>query len=329
MRIGLALPQYDYSVAGESPLRWETVAEYARTAARSGFHSLWLSDHLFLDLAKYGGPPARAEAFDPIVTLAALAGVVSGPRLGTLVMCEALRPASVLAKSLASLDVACGGRLDVGVGAGWYAPEYEAIGMALPAPGVRLARLRETILVLRALLGGGPATFAGEYQSVAGAVNQPPALQSSRPPIMVGGRGDRLLRLVAELADGWNTCWAYTPDEYAARLTVLDQACAEVGRDPATVTRSLGLYALAGEGPADLDRRYRRLVDVTPPGVLDDVPLAEWRRGRLVGTVAEVREQRDRWADLGVDELIVGVGAVPFAVTGLDDVELLGAALGG
>jgi alkanesulfonate monooxygenase SsuD/methylene tetrahydromethanopterin reductase-like flavin-dependent oxidoreductase (luciferase family) len=146
---------------------------------------------------------------------------------------------------------------------------------------------------------------------------------------MVGGRGDRLLRLVAELADGWNTCWAYTPDEYAARLTVLDQACAEVGRDPATVTRSLGLYALAGEGPADLDRRYRRLVDVTPPGVLDDVPLAEWRRGRLVGTVAEVREQRDRWADLGVDELIVGVGAVPFAVTGLDDVELLGAALGG
>jgi alkanesulfonate monooxygenase SsuD/methylene tetrahydromethanopterin reductase-like flavin-dependent oxidoreductase (luciferase family) len=63
--------------------------------------------------------------------------------------------------------------------------------------------------------------------------------------------------------------------------------------------------------------------------VLDDVPLAEWRRGRLVGTVAEVREQRDRWADLGVDELIVGVGAVPFAVTGLDDVELLGAALGG
>jgi probable F420-dependent oxidoreductase len=329
MRIGLALPQYDYSVAGESPLHWETVAEYARTAERAGFDSLWLSDHLFLDLAKYGGPPDRAGAFDPIVTLAALAGVVTRPRLGTLVVCEALRPASVLAKSLASLDVACGGRLDIGVGAGWYAPEYAAIGMELPAPGVRLARLRETILVLRALLGGGPATVHGEFHSVAGAVNQPAALQWPHPPIVVGGRGDRLLRLVAEIADGWNTCWALTPDEYAARLVVLERACAEVGRDPSTVTRSLGLYALAGEDPADLDRRYRRLVERTPAGVVDDVPLAAWRRGRLVGTVDEIREQRDCWAALGVAELIVGVGAVPFAVTSPDDVELLGVALGG
>jgi probable F420-dependent oxidoreductase len=328
MRIGLALPQYDYSVAGESPLRWETVVEYAQTAERAGFDSLWLSDHLFLDLSKYGGPPDRTAGFDPVVTLAALAGVVTRPRLGTLVLCEALRPASVLAKSLASLDVACGGRLDVGVGAGWYAPEYEAIGMELPAPGVRLARLRETILVLRALLGGGPATVNGEFHSVTDAVNQPAALQAPHPPIVVGGRGDRLLRVVAELADGWNTCWALTHDEYAARLTVLDRACAAVGRDPSTVTRSLGLYALAGEDRADLDRRYRRLVERTPPGVVDDVPLADWRRGRLVGTVDEIREQRDRWAAMGVDELIVGVGAVPFAVTGLDDVELLGATLG-
>ncbi len=180
--------------------------------------------------------------------------------------------------------------------------------------------------MLRALLGGGPATFAGEYQSVAGAVNLPAALQSPMP-IMVGGRGDRLLRVVAELADGWNTCWALTHDEYAQRLAELDRACAEFDRDPATVTRSLGLYALAGEDDADLARRFARLVERTPPGVLRDVTLDDWRRGRLVGTVAEVREQRDRWGELGVDELIVGVGAVPFAVSALDDVELLGHAL--
>ena len=83
-------------------------------------------------------------------------------RLGTLVLCEALRPAAVLAKSLASLDRACGGRLDVGIGAGWYEPEYEAIGMAMPTPRDRLARLRESITVLRGLLGGGPCTFEGD-----------------------------------------------------------------------------------------------------------------------------------------------------------------------
>jgi probable F420-dependent oxidoreductase len=329
MRVGLALPQYDYSVAGESPLRWDTVVEYAVTAERAGYDSLWLSDHLFLDLAKYGGPPARSGTFDPIVTLAALAGVVTRPRLGTLVLCEALRPASVLAKSLAGLDRVCGGRLDVGIGAGWYEPEYEAIGMEMPAPGVRLARLREAIEVLRGLLGGGPFTFDGKYHAADHAVNEPAALQQPTPPIIVGGKGDRLLSLVAELADGWNTCWAWTPEAYSERLAVLDRACAAVGRDPGSVTLSLGLYALGGEDDADLARRFERLRALSPPGVLDAVTLEEWRAGRLVGTVEQLREQKARWEVLGVETLIVGPGAVPFAVTTLDDVELLGRALCG
>jgi len=327
MKLGLALPQYDYSVAGESPLRYETIVEYARTAERAGFDSLWLSDHLFLDLAKYGGPREPAALFDPVVTFAALAREVTRPRFGTLVLLEALRPATVLAKSLAGLDVVCGGRLDVGVGAGWYEPEYEAIGMTMPGPGERLARLREAIVVLRGLLGGGPCTVDGEYHRADGAVNQPAAVQTPHPPIIVGGKGDRLLRLVAELADGWNTCWAWTPDDYAARAAVLDRACVDVGRDPTTVHRSLGLYALVGEDAADLARRFDRLVELTPPGVLRDVTLDQWRKGRLVGTVEELREQRERWAALGVGELIVGSGAVPFQVTTLDDVELLGEAL--
>src|SRR5262245_43965379 len=122
MRLGLALPQYDFSVAGEKPLRWSTVTEWARAAQAAGFDSLWLSDHLFFDVEKYGGPPDRETLLDPIVAIAALAREVTDVRLGTLVLCEALRPAAVLAKSLASLDRVCGGRLDVGIGAGWYEP---------------------------------------------------------------------------------------------------------------------------------------------------------------------------------------------------------------
>ena len=138
MKLGLALPQYDYSVAGENPLQFTTIVDYARAAEAAGFDSVWLSDHLFLDLAKYGGPSDRFGCYEPLVTLGALAREVDRVRLGTLVMCEALRPASVLAKSLATVDRVSGGRLDVGLGAGWYEPEYEAIDMKLPRPGERL-----------------------------------------------------------------------------------------------------------------------------------------------------------------------------------------------
>jgi probable F420-dependent oxidoreductase len=329
VRIGLALPQYDYSIAGESPLRWESVVEFAVAAERAGYDSLWVSDHLFLDLAKYGGPPDRQGAFDPIVTLAALAGVVRRVRLGTLVLCEALRPAAVLAKSLASLDRICDGRLDVGIGAGWYEPEYTAIGMAMPGPGERLARLGEAVEVVRGLLGGGPCTFDGRYHRAFHAHNDPPARQRPTPPIIVGGKGDRLLSLVAKHADGWNTCWSWTPAAYRERVEVLARACEAVHRDPATVTRSLGLYALCGHDERDLERRFERLRASTPPGVLDATTLDQWRVGRLVGTVEQVREQVAGWADLGVETLIVGVGAVPFAVTTVDDVELLAEAVRG
>ncbi|HEY3670559.1 MAG TPA: LLM class flavin-dependent oxidoreductase, partial [Acidimicrobiia bacterium] len=87
MRLGLALPQYDYSIAGESPLPWARVVEWARAAETAGFDSLWLSDHLFLDVEKDGGPPDREGCLDPIVALAALAGEVTRVRLGTLVLC--------------------------------------------------------------------------------------------------------------------------------------------------------------------------------------------------------------------------------------------------
>ena len=322
MRVGVALPQYDYSVAHDQPLTFATVLEYARVAERAGADSVWLSDHLFLDIAKYGGPSDRAACFDPIVTLAALARAVPRVRLGTLVLLEALRPASVLAKSLSSLDRVSGGRLDIGLGAGWYEPEYEVIGMTMPAPGERLDRLVDAVTVVNGLLGGGPLSHDGRFHRADGARNLPAALQTPRPRVFVGGKGDRLLRVVAEHADGWNTCWVWTTDEYRERLAVLGQACERVGRDPATVWRTLGLYALCGENERDLARRFDRLQQLSPPGVLD-IDLEEFRKGRLVGTVAEVQEQVGEWSELGVDTLIVGAGAVPFQVSTPDDVELL------
>ncbi|HZQ78357.1 MAG TPA: TIGR03619 family F420-dependent LLM class oxidoreductase [Acidimicrobiia bacterium] len=328
MRFGLALPHYDFSIPGESPLRFETIAATARAAEDLGFDSLWVSDHVSLSIERYGGPAGEQFAYEPLTTLAALAGVVARPRLGTLVLCEALRPAGVLAKTLATLDRLCGGRLEIGIGAGWYGPDYEAAGLAVPPPGERLARLREALSVLRALLPGGPATFDGRAHRVSEATNRPPALQSPRPPIIVGGKGDRLLRLVADLADGWNTCWIWTPEAYRERLDVLARACEAAGRDPSTVRRTLGLYALAGEDERDLAARYRRMQAAAPGGMLDRVPLEQWRTGRLVGTVDQLTEQAATWEELGVAELIASAGPLPFSVGAADDLELLAAALG-
>jgi probable F420-dependent oxidoreductase len=327
VQFGLALPHYDFSIPGESPLRFETIVDHARVAEALGFDSLWVSDHVSLSIERYGGPPGEYFAYEPLTTLAALAGVTTRPRLGTLVLAEVLRPAGVLAKALATLDRLCGGRLDIGIGAGWYAPDYEAVGLSLPSPGERLGRLREALAVLDALLPGGPATLDGKAHLVREATNLPAALQEPRPPIFVGGKGDRLLRLAAEMADGWNTCWAWKPDDYRSRLDVLHRACEAVGRDLASVRRTLGLYGLAGEDEGDLAARYERMQAEAPGGMLDRVPLDEWRVGRLVGTPAQLAEQVAGWAALGVAELIVSAGPLPFSVSGRDDLDVLAGAL--
>jgi alkanesulfonate monooxygenase SsuD/methylene tetrahydromethanopterin reductase-like flavin-dependent oxidoreductase (luciferase family) len=285
-----------------------------------------VSDHLFLDIEKYGGGPGEYGAFDPIVTIAALARTVTTARLGTLVLCEALRPATVLAKALATLDQICGGRLDIGIGAGWYEPEYEAIGMKLPPPAERLERLEEALDVLAGLLGGGPFSYDGRFQHAVAAPNRPAAAQAPRPPLWIGGKGNRLLRLVAERADGWNTCWVWTPDDYRDRLAALERACARAGRDPSTVRRSLGLSTLVGADERDLDTRFRRNQDLAPNRMLAATTVDEFRTGRLVGTVEQVADQLHQWADLGVETLIVSLGPLPFSLYAGDDLELVAAA---
>src|SRR3954465_1550480 len=143
MDVGLALPQFDFSIPGERPLRWKTTCAWAKKAEALGFGSVWLADHLFWDVKKYGGPDETFDVYDPIAGLAAIARLTREVRLGILVASVPLRPPSVLAKALATLDVVSGGRLIAGLGAGNYEPELDAAGVGMEPAPVRLARVEE------------------------------------------------------------------------------------------------------------------------------------------------------------------------------------------
>ena len=296
MQIGLALPQYDY----DGPLPWSSVVETAERAEALGFASVWLADHLFLGVEKYGGPPGGRFGLDPIVALGALARRTCTIDLGVLVLCAQLRPPKLLVRQLETLQDLAGGRLIPGAGAGWYEPEYAAAGVPFERPAVRLRQLADLL------------DLFDEWGL----------------PRLAGGKGDRFLsEVVVGHADAWNTVWAWTPEAYEERVTFLDAAARRAGRDPMTIERSLGLYTLVGEDQADLERRFRRLQERTLPGVVDGTTLEEWKDGRLVGTVEEVRAQVARWRTLGVSVLIAGMGALPFDSVDPDDLDLLASAL--
>ena len=328
MDVGLALPHYDHSVPGERPLQWETVVRWARAAEDAGLGSVWISDHLFLSLEHWGGPPGEHDGFEALTTLGALARATTRVRLGTLVLCPHLRPPGALAKALATVDVVSGGRLTVGVGAGWFEPEYTAAGLDFPPAGARIDRLAETLEVLQLAFAGEPFDYEGRHLTLRGMVCRPRPVQRPRPPLWVGGRGDRLLGVTARWADGWNAGgWTGTVEQWQARATVLDRACAEAGRDPATVERSVNRLCLIGEDESDLRRRWEALAEAAPAGALRGMTLEDYRRGRLVGTVAQVAEQLGRWSDAGVACIILSLGALPFTVTGVDDLGLVASAL--
>src|ERR687889_92445 len=216
MKLGLAVPHYDISFPDRQPATFDRIARYAELGESLGFFQLWVSDHFWLDLERYGGPAGRQGTPECWTILSALAVRTSRIRLGSLVLAAGFRPPTLLAKMAATLDQLSGGRLDLGLGAGWNQAEFAENGLPFPRPGERLAMLEETLEVLDRLLGAGgePASFRGRFFTADQAPVLPGPVQRPRPPLWVGGRGDRLLGVVARAADGWNICWSVTEADY-------------------------------------------------------------------------------------------------------------------
>jgi probable F420-dependent oxidoreductase len=325
MRIGLALPHYDFSFPDGEPVTWERILAAAQRAESFGFDSAWVSDHFFLDTARYGGTDDLAGSMEPFTVIAALAARTERVRLGTLVAGAPFRHPAHVAKTATALDLASGGRFDLGLGAGWYESEFEAFAYDFGSVGDRFALLEESVAAIAALFGDEPVDFDGAHYRFQRAYNHPRPATPGGPPIWIGGKGGpRLLRLIARHASGWNVVWKATPQWHAERVDALRRTAEQVGRDPATVRLSVGLYTLVGDDEKDVSERYERLRAWTPGGALDEVPLEEFAQDRLVGTVEQCLERLSAFAASGVEEVIVCPASLPFAVHDWSALDLIG-----
>ncbi len=273
MKVGLLVPQgwkHEYD-GWDAASAWTRTVQLARQAESLGFESEWVFDHF------HTTPDTTDEiTFESFTTLTAVAGVTSRVRLGHMVICAGYRNPALVAKLTSTLDVASGGRFELGIGGGWKEDEWLAYGYGFPSTKDRLAGLGDALEVITRMLAPGRATYEGRYARVKGAVNVPKGIQQPRPPIIVGGNGREVTwRVAARFADELNVVFL-SPGQIADALPVIRERCEEIGRDPATLRLSV----------------YRRDEDVREPGSA---------RVDLVGRYAEVGLARlvafpTRWA---------------------------------
>ena len=326
MRFGLALPHYDFSLPGVQPISFAKTAGWAVRAEELGFDSVWASDHFLYSLARYGAGDDLLGSLEPLTLLAGLAPLTARVRLGTLVLGVPFRHPAILAKSATAIDLLSGGRLDLGLGAGWYEEEFGRFGYRFGTVGERFSVLEETVEALDALLRGGPVTFEGRHVRFTRAYNHPVPAQVPRPPIWIGAKGgDRALRLAARHADGWNTVWRWTVDAYAERVRRAREICDAEGRDPATLRLSIGLYTVVGEDERDLAARWEALRAWLPGAAAG--PVEAFAADTLTGTVEQVLDRVGELAEIGVEQLIVSPATLPFAIPDPSMIDVLAEAV--
>ncbi len=279
---------------------YDDVLKVASEAERSGFESLFICDHL----QGRNEPSASQPCLDPWVTLGALASVTKTLHLGTLVTAVGFRHPSILAKMAATVDTVSAGRFQLGLGAGWYEPEYASYGVPFAPTAKRMQQLREAIQEIKSMWTQDPSSFTGKNYSIKNARSFPKPLN---PKIWVGGTGEQsLLKIAADLSDGWNASGT-TTQEYERKLRVLEDYCSKSGRNPLEIERSYyatGLTATTEGVFQNIFRQYYGQRKKT-----DETMEAFTRRVRensrsFIGTIDEVIGKIDKFSKLGVTYII-------------------------
>jgi F420-dependent oxidoreductase-like protein len=219
-----------FGVVTDQILPWPTLVERWQYFEALGFDSVWDSDH-FIQSSWSEYPN-----FEAWTVLAGLAALTHRIRIGVLVTSNTFRHPALLAKEAVTVDHISNGRLELGFGAGWYAAEHTMFGIAFPEPAERVGRFREAVAIVDQLLRNDETSYDGQYYQLRQARFRPRPIQQPRPPLILAGHQPRMLRIVAEYADGWNSFG--TVAEMRARNDMLNAQCVAIGRDPRTIRRS-------------------------------------------------------------------------------------------
>ena len=300
MRFGLFIPQgWRLDLVGIDPADQWSVMNGLATRADAGdvWESIWVYDHF------HTVPEPTTEATHEAWTLmAAFAATTSRVRLGQMCTCMAYRNPAYLAKVAATVDVISGGRVEMGIGAGWYEHEWRAYGYGFPRAGERIAALDEGVQIMKQAWETGEATLDGRYYQVDGARVYPRPLQSPRIPLWIAGGGEKkTLRIVAQYGDYANL--SGEPETFAHKSAVLEGHCRDVGRDFGEITRSANFNVVIGETEAEVADRLRWIEQhlaavVSPTKLAEEVEM--WRSGPLVGTSEKIVETLTRLRGLGM-----------------------------
>jgi F420-dependent oxidoreductase-like protein len=272
---------------------WPGVLDLWRHAERTGWDIACVTDHFMPNTKEREG--AMLEAWS---TLSALAALVPRIRVGTIVLGNTYRHPAVVAKMAAQVDIISGGRLLLGMGAGWQENEHEAYGIPFYTVGERLARLEEACEVLKALFTQKRANYTGRFYRLSDAPLDPKPVQAPHPELMIGGGGERVtLRIAAKHADHWNV-WG-GPHVLARKGRILDDHCAAVGRDPRSITRSANMALLITDSAAAIEQLAQTIA--TRMGR----HAADARDTCLAGTPDQIREQLHQLRASGVGTLFI------------------------
>jgi F420-dependent oxidoreductase-like protein len=294
MDFGVIVPQgwrMDLVGISDPAEAYETMARVAQEAETCGYHSIWLYDHFHTVPT-----PTQEITFECWTSTAALARDTRRVRIGQMVTCNSYRNPALLAKMASTVDALSRGRLDFGIGAGWYEEEYIAYGYPYPGTHERLERLHEAVQVILAMWMQEKANFEGTYYQVKDAINQPKGEQKPHIPLLIGGGGEKVtLRLVAQYADACNIGGGIPTIKH--KLAVLKQHCEQLGRDYESIKRTTLIDdCLIAETEAEI------LAKLTPE---ERDNLDELRQSWLIGTPAQIRERLAEYEEAGIQEIIV------------------------
>jgi F420-dependent oxidoreductase-like protein len=299
MRFGLFVPQgWRLDLAGIKPEdQWETMLSVARRADEGDeWESLWVYDH-FHTLPE----PTDYSTHEAWTLMSALAASTRRVRLGQMCTCMGYRNPAYLAKVAATVDVISGGRVEMGIGAGWYEHEWRAYGFGFPTAGERIGMLDEGVQIMRQLWSDGTASLDGKYYQVEGAISRPLPLQQGGIPLWIAGGGEKKTLWIAA-RDAAYTNFDGTPDGFKHKSEVLAGHCKDLGRDFDEIVRSANYNVVIGETEADVEKKldwiHEHYAAIVPERA--DRVREQFRSGPLVGTPEQIVEKLGELDGLGM-----------------------------